>query len=585
MTLSDLISVFEGYATQEDLIFHFEAREQMPSLSNEEEISTDAVMQVVISSLNPSFDTAQVNIDFYFLKRLERDRTNYASVISDTFLLCADFQQYMEVNIAPTQGVNISFTNSALPVNNFDLDYTAGVTLSASIVYANDGQCVVPPPPACNPVTYEITDTDENILYSGSIVSGGELNQAIQDSTVTNSDDSYTGSVLAEGSLTLPDITVTDSNGSTYTQPSVTDVFCTPCEGVDVYVGEANVGTFPSGSDVFVKVIQDGLEVIPEDITVVDDEVSIILADVPPCPDTNIEVNGVSEGSVPSGSTIDVQLSDSGGTVTPDSVTLVGTDLQIVLPDAVAPTDPDVTAFLTAAGITDATIENAIEGLVSNLKSQGLWIKMKAIYPFVGGLASTHKFNLKNPLDTDAAFRIVFSGGWTHSATGAKPNGTNAYGDTKFNIASNLTTTSGSFGVYSRTNISEAGYDISHNGGGSNLWSVISRWVDNTFYAMYGHTFVNVSNTDSRGLFTVNRLGATNTEGYKNGLRVINTAIATASLQNANIALSAPSTSPSTQFSSKELAFAYISDGLTQAEQNALYNLVQLFQITLSRNV
>lgn len=411
MTLSDLISVFEGYATQEDLIFHFEAREQMPNLSNEEEISTDALMQVVISSLNPSFDTTQVNIDFYFLKRLERDRANYASVMSDTFLLCADFQQYMEVNIAPTQGVNISFTNSALPVNNFDLDYTAGVTLSASIVYANDGQCVVPPPPACNPVTYEITDTDENILYSGSIVSGGELNQEIQDSTAvlkdTNGNVLSTTSILAEGSedivapdavvnfqyedgtpiqtvnylsgstqdlplsnayaensdssytasepygttIQLPDITVTDSNGSTYTQPSVTDVFCTPCEGVDVYVGEANVGTFPSGSDVFVKVIQDGLEVIPEDITVVDDEVSIILADVPPCPDTNIEVIGVPVGSVPSGSTIDVQLSDSSGTVTPDSVTLVGTDLQIVLPDAPTPT-PRSTAMLTKTGQT-----------------------------------------------------------------------------------------------------------------------------------------------------------------------------------------------------------------------------------------
>ena len=52
-----------------------------------------------------------------------------------------------------------------------------------------------------------------------------------------------------------------------------------PCSPVDVYVGEANIGSFPSGSDVFVKVIQDGLEVIPEDVTVVDDEVSIILAD------------------------------------------------------------------------------------------------------------------------------------------------------------------------------------------------------------------------------------------------------------------------------------------------------------------
>ena len=51
-------------------------------------------------------------------------------------------------------------------------------------------------------------------------------------------------------------------------------------------------------------------------------------------PDTTIEVNGTIEGSVVSGSTVDVQLSDSGGVVVPTSVTQVGNDLQIVLPDA-----------------------------------------------------------------------------------------------------------------------------------------------------------------------------------------------------------------------------------------------------------
>ena len=70
----------------------------------------------------------------------------------------------------------------------------------------------------------------------------------------------------------------------------------------------------------------------------------------PSCPDTNIEVNGVSEGSVVAGSTVDVQLSDSGGPVTPDSVTLVGTDLQIVLSDAPPPSY--ASARLVKSGVT-----------------------------------------------------------------------------------------------------------------------------------------------------------------------------------------------------------------------------------------
>ena len=70
-----------------------------------------------------------------------------------------------------------------------------------------------------------------------------------------------------------------------------------------------------------------------------------------PCPDTTIEVNGTTEGTVGAGSTVDIQLSDSGGVVTPTSVTQVGTDFQVVLPDAAAPT-PISTATLMRTGQT-----------------------------------------------------------------------------------------------------------------------------------------------------------------------------------------------------------------------------------------
>ena len=77
--------------------------------------------------------------------------------------------------------------------------------------------------------------------------------------------------------------------------------------------------------------------------------------------------------------------------------------------------DIDVVNFVNATGISDPTIINAICTLTTSLKNNGLWNKMNAIYPFVGGSATTHKFNLKNPADTNAAFRLSFTGGWTHS--------------------------------------------------------------------------------------------------------------------------------------------------------------------------
>ena len=114
--------------------------------------------------------------------------------------------------------------------------------------------------------------------------------------------------------------------------------------------------------------------------------------------------------------------------------------------------DADALAFLSAAAITDPTITSAICTLVTSMKANGTWAKCSAIYPMVGGTATTHKFNLKNPLDTNAAFRLSFVGGWTHSSGGALPNGTNAYANTFLNPTTTLLLNSHSFGIYSRTN-------------------------------------------------------------------------------------------------------------------------------------
>ena len=57
-------------------------------------------------------------------------------------------------------------------------------------------------------------------------------------------------------------------------------------------------------------------------------------------------------------------------------------------------------AFLKAAGITDATITSAVKTLVRGLQADGLWSKMKAIYPMVGGNATAHSYNLKDRKST-----------------------------------------------------------------------------------------------------------------------------------------------------------------------------------------
>lgn len=249
--------------------------------------------------------------------------------------------------------------------------------------------------------------------------------------------------------------------------------------------------------------------------------------------------------------------------------------------------DPDAVAFLTAAGITDATISSAINTLVIQLKSFGVWTKLKAIYPFVGGTATTHKFNLKNPADTNAAFRLVFFGGVTHSATGALPNGTNGYAETY--LANNLMPqTDIHIAYYSRTDTPAADKAVlgSHTGAAQGTFIYPKNGAGNIFSRVNNSAFINVPNANSQGFYiaTKNPSTPTNIEVYKNTTQYLNTSAPATNHISNTIKLFRFGDFPS-EFSDHECAFASIGNGLTQTEANNFYTAVQAFQTTLSRQV
>lgn len=100
------------------------------------------------------------------------------------------------------------------------------------------------------------------------------------------------------------------------------------------------------------------------------------------------------------------------------------------------PGDVDVVDFVAAVegdgtDLTAAEIK-AVDDLVAGYKSNGTWAKYDAIYPFVGGTASAHKYNLKDPRDLDAAYRLQYVATVTHDDKGATGNGTSGYSDTHY---------------------------------------------------------------------------------------------------------------------------------------------------------
>jgi hypothetical protein len=237
-------------------------------------------------------------------------------------------------------------------------------------------------------------------------------------------------------------------------------------------------------------------------------------------------------------------------------------------------------AFATATGITDTTILNALNTFDTGLISNGLDTKMKALYPFVGGTANTHKFNFMDTRDADAAFRLQFNGGYIHSSTGAKPNGTNAYADTKFIPLNNFIGNNGHISHYNRTNSSVEGRDISADSvnGYSNIYSYPNDGGNN-LSRMTGPQ-IGYTDTNSLGMYILNR----NTpiiSYYKNGALKTSSS-STALMPEYSVKISGE---PWGVFSPREISLVSIGDGLSDTEVSTLYTLVQAFQTTLSRQV
>jgi hypothetical protein len=266
--------------------------------------------------------------------------------------------------------------------------------------------------------------------------------------------------------------------------------------------------------------------------------------------------------------------------------------------------DPDAQAFITAASITNSTQQSAIIDLVVGLKSDGIWTKMGVIYPFVGGNATSHTYNLKSA----SQYTLTFYGGWTHSSTGAQPNGTNAYAATGYadsDYGYNIHRA-----AYSRENINSTiaemgvvdGYASGESGNVFfNQFQILTNAVGSQLGDSYSSAF-HSGNRNALGLFVDSKLG-TGVRGYDTSFYLNGSLLSTF-----NIGGGGGSFGPTGRplylsglyryfdndgvmeesidgFNNRQQSFISYGAGLTSTEVANLYTRVQAFQTTLGRQV
>ena len=243
--------------------------------------------------------------------------------------------------------------------------------------------------------------------------------------------------------------------------------------------------------------------------------------------------------------------------------------------------DPDAQAFINATGIS-GTEATAINTLVLDLKSYSLWTKMKAVYPMVGGTSTTCKYNLINPVDTNAGYRLSFVGGWTFSSTGADPNGTNGYANT-FLPQTDLTNNSGHLSYYSRQN--DNGILIGADD--STRYSMSPDYATGDYYCSLQTTTAKIGAAfDMIGFWVGTRTTDSAQDFYEDGVNKGIDDATSSARQNFNFFIASRNNSgTATNFSGAECAFASIGDGLDSTEVSNLNTAVQAFNTTLSRNV
>ena len=252
--------------------------------------------------------------------------------------------------------------------------------------------------------------------------------------------------------------------------------------------------------------------------------------------------------------------------------------------------DVDAQAYLdeviSQGGTIDATMSAATNTLFTELKSNGIYSKLTAMYPILGGTQNAHAVEALSP---GGSYTLGFSGTWSHTSSGADPVSSSPYATTGLIPSSTYVGNAMSFGVY--TTESNTAGDKYHLGAyvDNNNFTACGGRSGSVVYYNENNTFFTISDATSEGFLTASSDGANvDTRLFRSGSLVGSKsgAIRGTALASVQMYIGALNLNNSYYSSSNvNTNFVFFGEYLTSTEIGNFETIVQSFNTSLSRQV
>jgi len=253
-------------------------------------------------------------------------------------------------------------------------------------------------------------------------------------------------------------------------------------------------------------------------------------------------------------------------------------------------TDTDANASISAKGLTGAEQESEYV-LITGLKTISLYTKCHAIYTFKGTTSAQHKYNSKNPIDTNAAFRLTFNGNGKFSNLGYKCDGYGAYANSYFSPSSSMSLNNNGLTIVCGTNNIVTGTsgnarDVGAYNSETSSMFISPRNTSSTGQKSYSSTKYETTYTDAvdaKGILTGVRQTSSSTKLFKNGVLKNTSVVAPGTLASNTIFIGAQNVGSVWGVSMQRFQIVIFHEGFSDSEVSALHSVIDLSEAIAGR--